>query len=236
MAHHRLIDTQRAARPTEEREPMGLLDELDKIKETGGGRDIVNVDLQKKDRNRIRIISAPVAYFKHWDTPNGSERSVVPCLKNPYTGEGDCPFCKLNAKNPKFFTPSLYTAFNVVQDGQVKILEINQKSIRNAIKGYEDPEKQPDWAEVVQGDIRNIELVIVKEKKNGKTSYTVSPPPRTGPLSAEEMENYEGQCYDLAKLKRILDPSVEADAEKLADIISKVVMTVPDPESEAAEK
>jgi hypothetical protein len=204
---------------------MGLMDELDNM-EMGGRPDLVRFK-PEDGKNRLRILSKGIPYGCHWSFPDGSERRAsLPCLQDPRKDapKVKCPFCELNAKNPKFFERKVGLAFAVVHEGVVKMAEFEQKGVLNGLGKLESDD---DWAAIVKGDLSNVEVIIDKIDTNGKISYAVGWAPGSGPLEAAKLEEYRAQAPNIERMKKAPDLSTEEGVARLADLCSKVVMTVP---------
>lgn len=76
---------------------------------------------------------------------------------------------------------------------RIQVWQITQRTVMQALKGFEDNE---DW-----GDLKDYDLTVAREKKDGKTSYTVTPlPPKALPPEAQFA--YDEAEVDLTALFR----------------------------------
>ena len=207
----------------------GLFAVYEKVEEVTGN-DLDSVKLVAGG-NKLRVISAPVLVRKHWDLPESSELSMVPCAKfisdfDAYIEDPEaylaslphCPFCELEAEygSPKkdegFFNVSESWVMNVVQDGKVKIWEVSQKSILKALARFENDE---EWAPLMPNGLIDREIIVTKtEVKNGPTKYEVGGHPTNGPLDADTLAKFQKKAFDLVALKSPPDPETEDGAAK----------------------
>lgn len=111
------------APPTRKR----LFETFAKVHEVTGSSDLENLQLEEGD-NRIRILGEPVLIRKHWDLPESSELTVVPCAKfiedyGAYCEDPagyleslpECPYCDLAEVHPGFYKVKDSWVFNVEQ-------------------------------------------------------------------------------------------------------------------------
>lgn len=138
--------------------------------------------------NVFRILSAPVLGWEDWNEDNKP-------VRYPY-GQKPAP---LNPKRPvRHFWAMVVWHYNETDAGKkLKILEITQISIQNAIKSISD---DPDW-----GSPFNYDLNITRKGEKFETEYQViAKPPK--PLHPEIEKIYGEANIDLNKLFTGEDP------------------------------
>ena len=122
----------------------------------------------QEGENKIRILSEAITGWVYWITVNGKRvpkrvtlDQTIPTTEleeNPKTGEVDMP--------------KVFWAFSVFnyQDNAVQVLELTQKTIRDAIKALNS---NPKW-----GDPKQYDLSITQVKIKDKTSYNTQADPK----------------------------------------------------------
>lgn len=159
--------------------------------------------------NMFRILGSAITGMEYWKTIDGGGRKpvrlkpgvAVPVSEleeNPKTGEVELP---------KHFWA--FPVFNYA-DKKVQILEITQKTIQKAIKGYVD---SPKW-----GDPKEYDITITRSLENGKTAYTVMANPKE---EVDELikKEFRETTINLEALYEGRDPFSEyeeIDAEEIA--------------------
>lgn len=167
----------------------------------------------EEGENKFRVLGSAITGLEYWKTVDGKRSPVrlrpgiaVPIAEletNPQTGE---------LEMPKHFWA--FPVFNYA-DNRVQILEITQKTLQKAIKGYLDNSK---W-----GDPKQYDITVTKTKDNGKTNYTIMPDPKE-PVHEDILTQYKNTTINLAAVYDNKDPfmTVEeyVDVNKLADEVT----------------
>ncbi len=129
--------------------------------------------MKLQDKNKVRVLMPPVIGTEYWvETPDGDKpKRVLPDVEVPI---GDV--CTNKFGNLSISHWHGYAVFDYA-DSSVKILNITQKTIQQALYGLD---KDEDW-----GDITKYDITITRNE-DGK-GYTITPvPPK--PLT-EEIQN-----------------------------------------------
>ncbi len=108
----------------------------------------------EQGENRMRILTTPIAGYVHW--PEGSNKPVR------YHGPTDIPTGVKDAKYFWFLTIAI--------NGEVKFLEIKQKTILSQIKALSD---NKEW-----GEVQDYDITITRSGQDLETQYTVVPNPK----------------------------------------------------------
>lgn len=166
-----------------------------KVVEATSGPDLANLELVLGD-NKIRILGEPILVGKHWDLPESSELTTVPCAKvvtdleayaaDPegyLAGLDDCPYCEIEARlggKGGFYNRRDSWVFNVGHnEGEkhksgafeglaVYTVKVAEFSQKTIINGIADFEAKEDWQELMPNGIEDLELIITKVEKKGK--------------------------------------------------------------------
>jgi hypothetical protein len=131
--------------------------------------------------NRFRVLSSAITGWVYFDDKNKPHRSETPF-------EGTPKDIKENGRVKHFWAFVCYD----YQNEAIKILEITQVSIMEAMKALIDNTK---W-----GNIFHYDLNIGRTGEGLETKYTVQPEPPIGEPSAEILEKYAMTKIDLQKL------------------------------------
>ena len=142
----------------------------------------------EEGENMFRILGSfsekkAIQGISYWTTIEGKRRPV----RLPKNADGTFPVVPVEQLEINKFgdadVPKYFWAFPVwdYQEKKVKILEITQKKI---IKYIQAMIANPKW-----GDPREYDLIITKEKNNGKVEYTCSCNPKES-LSQEIIDIY----------------------------------------------
>ena len=144
----------------------------------------------QKGLNKFRVLSDAIVGWEYWNTAGKPVRSPQSFSKVPddvrHDPKNDNPF--------KHFWA--FVVWNY-QDERVQILEITQKTIQQAIKGYNG---NPDW-----GSPKEYDITVTREGDDLGTEYTVMPSP-IKPLKKEIAEAVKKVSVDLTALYRGEDP------------------------------
>lgn len=133
--------------------------ELDWDTEVSSGRKFDYMKLQDGP-NIVRVVSKPFRHFVHWIVAPDRSRKKVNCAMN------GCPVCiSGKAAKQRFIVEVLDRA-----DNRVKLLDIGTE-IYNGIKGLIT---NPAW-----GSIIGYDITIMKGKSGTRTSYGVTPSPKS---------------------------------------------------------
>lgn len=151
--------------------------------------------------NKFRILGSAITGMEYWVTVDGKRMPkrvkvgvnvpISELEENPKTGELDMP---------KYFWA--FPVFNYA-DSKVQILEIKQKTIRQAIKSLID---NPKW-----GDPKKYDLTVTRVTEKGKTSYpSVTPDPKED-VDADILKEYKAMTINLDALYDGKDPFVSQE-------------------------
>jgi hypothetical protein len=141
---------------------------------------------KKEGNHKFRALSSAIKGYEYFKADNKPVRS-----KTPFE---DTPDMKPNGK------VSLFWAFLVYnyQAKRIQILEIAQKTIREAMEGYIN---NPDW-----GSPKNYDITISRKgTTQNDTKYTVVPSPHK-PLDQAILDEYAKMNIDLTALYEGIDP------------------------------
>lgn len=118
-------------------------------------------------KNKFRIVSSAITGYEYWT----EEKKPVRLRKFPEKTPVDI---REDSKIKHFW------AFVVIDrsDGKIKICELTQSTIMNAIKACVDSE---DW-----GDPKEYDFTVTRTGEGLETEYTVQPSPHKG-LTVEEL-------------------------------------------------
>ncbi|RJQ67312.1 MAG: hypothetical protein C4519_24255 [Desulfobacteraceae bacterium] len=144
--------------------------------------------------NRFRVLSSAIVGWLDWD-----DKTPVRTKEQP-----EAPIDP--SKPAKHFWAFVVWDY---KGEAVKILEVTQVGIRNAIMNLV---KSADW-----GDPKNYDIIVTRKGKALDTEYSVAPvPPR--PLDQAIVELYQSMNIDLNKLYENGDPFAGAPvtAEQIA--------------------
>lgn len=122
-------------------------------------------------KTKFRILSSPVMGYEYWTIPAEGEKKGVP-VRNPNKFESIPANAQLD--NEGKFNQKYFWALKVFNygDNKVKVLQITQKSILDAILAYVQNE---DY-----GDPRNYDITVSKIGEKLETRYTIiASPPKT---------------------------------------------------------
>lgn len=165
----------------------------------------------QEGENRFRILGSfldktAIRGVEYWVTDSEGNRKpkrlvegtpvpVEELEENPQTGEIEVP---------KYFWA--FPVFNYA-DKKIQILEISQKTIINAVRNLAGNAK---WGNPIEYDI-----VVVRSKENGKTTYSVTPDPKE--KVAEEIINaLSATPIRIEALFEGVDPYLNNVSEELA--------------------
>jgi hypothetical protein len=137
-----------------------------------------------------------------------------------------CPWCELEAeygnakmgKDKGFYNRQYTHVVGVVADGKALIWEISQKSIMDKLMRFE---ADPDWAEFMPNGLQDLELIVKKIDKSGKTEYEVGGAPKAVQLTDEELAEYVSQLPDILSLVRPPDHTTEEGQALIAELTRK---------------
>lgn len=138
----------------------------------------------QEGKNKFRVLSDVVIGWEGWKD------------NKPFRHEGQV--CKIKPEQVDLNQngkPNInyFWAMTVwdYKSNAIQVLEITQKTIMGVLYELEQTE---EW-----GDLKNYDVQVTKEKKDGKTVYTTTAiPPK--PLSKEIVEAYKATEIDLSKL------------------------------------
>lgn len=158
--------------------------------------------------NTIRILGSfeddtAIMGLEYWKTIDGKKKPfrVTKDVRVPISELEDLDDYG-NLKMPAFFWA--VPVWNV-QAEKVQILEITQKTIRQAIEGLARNKK---W-----GDPKEYDVVITRTKEGGKTSYSVTPDPKEK-LDSKIMEQYKALNINMLALFEGGNPFASQQAEE----------------------
>lgn len=166
-----------------------------KVVEATSGPDLNNLELALGD-NKVRILGEPILVGKHWDLPESSELTTVPCAKvvtdlEAYAEDPEghletldyCPYCELEKTHggkDGFYNRRDSWVFNVghnegekhksgpFENLPVYTVKVAEFSQKSIINGIADFEAKEDWQELMPNGIEDLELIITKVEKKGK--------------------------------------------------------------------
>lgn len=134
----------------------------------------------KDAETRFRFLTSPITGWVYWIEEDGQKMPVRTKMQP-----------EANLK-PKHFWAAVVYDWNSLS---LKILEITQKTIQNAIL---DLNKNPKW-----GNPKDYDLCVVRKGDGKETEYSVMPEPKTPPL---EGTLEEAQKVNLNALFEGADP------------------------------
>ena len=136
--------------------------------------------------NRFRILASAVTGFEYFSSDNKPHRS-----KEPFESTPDL---KKDGRVKAFWA---FPVFNY-ENETIQILELTQKTLMNAIKGYVENEK---W-----GAPFFYDLCVTKTGEGLETEYQVQAEPPIGEVADEIKQAYKEKTPDLEKLFTGEDP------------------------------
>lgn len=149
----------------------------------------------EEGENKFRVLPAKtgkqimIMGWEYWKTDKDSKR--YPCRIK----EGTVPVgeLELNPKTGEIDSPKFFWAFAVwnYKDEMVQILELKQKTIRQAMESLA---KNPKWGSPIGYDV-NVTQTI----EGGKTSYSVTPDPKEK-VASEIVDAYSMTSINLDAL------------------------------------
>lgn len=150
----------------------------------------------EEGENRFRILGSSIIGYEYWKTQADNSRKPVRVKmgipipveeleENPKTGEIEIP------KHFWIFPVWNYDA------KKVQLLEVTQKTIQRAIRGYV---KNKKW-----GNPKDYDIIVTRIKNGTKTEYTVSTNPKE-PVSEDILKAYELVTINLDALYEGKDP------------------------------
>jgi hypothetical protein len=162
-----------------------------------------------KGDTRIRILSDIITGFIWWDETDEGNRPVrVPNWK-------DVPKAIWKRDSNKAVHFWATAVWNYTEEA-VQILEITQRTIQEALTGYEENAEY--------GDLKAYDITITRKGEGRDTSYVVLPSPTKKPMSKEVVKEYTDLEIDLQALYAGEDPfgggvSTPADEVDINDVI-----------------
>jgi len=131
----------------------------------------------------------------------------------------ECQLCKWEAefgdkamgKDKGFYNSTSGYVVNALQDGKIKIWEINQRSV---LKGLSDFEKNEEYADLMPNGLIDRAVIVEKKEEKGKTSYSIGigMKPEDGILSDEDKARYLAECFTPDQL--LNTPDITTDEGK----------------------
>ena len=158
-----------------------------------GGNYLTLSKLPEGDKN-IRILSSAVIGYEYWTTENKPVRSATPFTETPEAKLNDKG--KIDIKHFWALVVLDIDEFDVKKkddklESFIKVLEVTQKSIQNAIMSFNNNSK---W-----GDPTAYDLTITKTGQQILTRYTVVPSPHSD-LDKEVEKAYKEMNIKLENL------------------------------------
>ena len=154
-----------------------------------------------KGETKFIPMASAVVGWQYWTNDNKPER-LTEAPKNAAT------LPNIRQEDDGSYNVSHFWAFPVIDyaDGNVKVLEITQKTIQGAIHSYV---KNDEWGDPVQ----NYSFSVSKEGEKFETKYTVMANPAKG-LREGYLETWETAIKDGFDMERIFsggDPFTASD-------------------------
>lgn len=138
----------------------------------------------EEGENRIRILTNPKIGYVCWKDNKPIRREETVCSFKPEEADKDEKFGNGKPKINLFWAMMVWD----YKDGQIKILEIVQKTVLKAIENLANDQ---DW-----GSPLGYDISINKVKNGERTTYTVSPKPAK-PLSEEVKKAFDESDIDV---------------------------------------
>jgi len=162
--------------------------------------------------NSFRVLDKPIVGMEYWKTKEDGKR--VPIRKR--MGERiEVNDLEINPKSGKIENPQHFWAMVVwnYKDKAIQILEIKQKTVLEAIKGYID---NPKWGSPTEYDIN-----VTKSGSGLETKYLIDHDPKEE-LDADIKQQYKEMKININALFDGKDPFTTAPTEDLETEIEKM--------------
>jgi len=153
--------------------------------------------------NRFRFLSKPIMGFEFWTTNTDGKRLPNRRRMGEVIKMSECEISPLTGKleNPAHFWAMVVWNY---KDKAVQILELKQRTILEAIKGYIENDK---WGSPIEYDI-----TIKKSGANKETKYLTDHDPKEE-LDKDILKQYKDMKINLEALYDGLDPFKTTDEE-----------------------
>jgi len=162
--------------------------------------------------NSFRVLDKPIVGMEYWKTKEDGKR--VPIRKR--MGERiEVNDLEINPQSGKIENPQHFWAMVVwnYKDKAIQILEIKQKTVLEAIKGYID---NPKWGSPTEYDIN-----VTKSGSGLETKYLIDHDPKEE-LDADIKQQYKEMKININALFDGEDPFTTAPTEDLETEIEKM--------------
>ena len=172
----------------------------------------------EEGENKFRVLPAKkdkqtlIMGFEYWKTDKEGKR--YPCrVKDPAVQVGEL---EVNPKTGEIDAPKFFWALAVwdYKDKSVKILEVKQKTVRQALESLSN---NPKWGSPIGYDI-----TVTQTVEGGKTTYPSTTPDPKEEISKEIMDIYNATSLNLDALygKPGSDP-FQTNEQLVEEVLSK---------------
>jgi len=141
--------------------------------------------------NTFRVMSSAIVGWEYWNTDNKPVRSPEPFEEVPQDIKKD-----KDGNNTRINHFWAFCVWNY-EAQKIQVLELTQKGLMKAIKGYVDNKK---W-----GDPKNFDLTVNRTGSGFDTEYQITPNPHSEVLGEIKMA-YEAKTINLDNLFSGQDP------------------------------